>query len=193
MRADLSIADTSYEAAQRPKVSARCHKRSKAEPLTAGLPANLTSGGRLVPTTIPHAGRSSSTRVAPICETAPSSCWPGRTTANTPLDALGRLLAGAGQDLVGPTVSVTVRDRAGRVRPLPSTMRPRAARPGWRSATRRSAACARGPRSEPCEPAVGPCPGGRGTSAPARCQADSAARAMRVPLPRCEDACFPPC
>src|SRR5215813_2233952 len=45
-------------------------------------PANLTSGGTIVPTTVPHSGRESSKRAAPLCEDG--SLAPRRTTATSP-------------------------------------------------------------------------------------------------------------
>src|SRR5215472_10454291 len=45
-------------------------------------PANLTSGGTIVPTTVPHSGRESPKRAAPLCEDG--SLAPRRTTATSP-------------------------------------------------------------------------------------------------------------
>src|SRR5215831_3253069 len=45
-------------------------------------PANLTSGGTIVPTTVPHSGRESSKRAPPLCEDG--SLAPRRTTATSP-------------------------------------------------------------------------------------------------------------
>jgi len=33
-----------------------------------GFPANLTSGGTVIPTTVPHSGLESSRRTTPLCE-----------------------------------------------------------------------------------------------------------------------------
>jgi len=48
----------------------------------AGSPANLTSGGMTIPTTVPHSGPESSRRVAPLCEDGGQA--PCRTTVTPP-------------------------------------------------------------------------------------------------------------
>ena len=44
-----------------------------------GFPANLTSGGMVIPTTVPHSGRESFEGTAPLCEDGAEA--PRRTTA----------------------------------------------------------------------------------------------------------------
>ena len=51
---DLSVNTLSFV----PEVSSR----------TADLPANLTSGGMMIPATVPHTGPESSKGTAPLCE-----------------------------------------------------------------------------------------------------------------------------
>jgi hypothetical protein len=59
------------------------------------LPANLTSGGKIFPTTIPHSGWESSRRAAPLCETALFA--PGRTTATPPWTQMPMLRRSLGE------------------------------------------------------------------------------------------------
>ena len=54
-----------------------------------GFPANLTSGGMVIPTTVPHSGRESFEGTAPLCEDGAEA--PRRTTATFPRPLQRRL------------------------------------------------------------------------------------------------------
>ena len=57
-------------------------RRSEASSLPTATAANLTSGGMMIPTTVPHSGRESFEGTAPLCEDGDYA--PRRTTATFP-------------------------------------------------------------------------------------------------------------
>jgi len=50
-----------------PLSMAFCRRRSEVSSLLQDFPANLTSGGMVIPTTVPHSGRESFEGTAPLC------------------------------------------------------------------------------------------------------------------------------
>ena len=65
-----------------PLSMAFCRRRSEVSSLLQDFPANLTSGGMVIPTTVPHSGRESFEGTAPLCEDGAEA--PRRTTATFP-------------------------------------------------------------------------------------------------------------
>src|ERR1700761_8550229 len=66
-----------------PLSMAFCRRRSEVSSLLLqGFPANLTSGGMVIPTTVPHSGRESFQGTAPLCVDGAEA--PRRTTATFP-------------------------------------------------------------------------------------------------------------